>query len=377
MLITNATVVTAETPNRVIPDQALLIAGGSIEAIGPTRKMEAAHPRSKRLDADGQLLMPGSICAHTHFYAIFARGLRLNPPAPHDFPEILERLWWPLDAALSEEDIRVSALLSQADAIRHGTTTLFDHHASSSYVDGSLDVIANAVDQSGLRGVLCYEVSDRHGGAAADAGIRENLRFMRRLETEPNPRLAAMFGLHASLTLSGATLQACRAAAPSEAAFHVHVAEHEQDQYDSLAKSNMRVVERLENHQILGPRAIAAHCVHIDAGEIALLNQTGTWVAHQPRSNMNNGVGASPVESMLRAGVRVCLGNDGFQDSMWQEWKAAQLLHRSSSSRSEAHGRNSDHAYGHGLRLRNRGHILPGAADWTDHAGGGRGPHSG
>ena len=187
MLITNATVVTAETPNRVVAGQAVLIAGGSIESVGPTDKMELAHPRSKRLDAAGQLLMPGSICAHTHFYALFARGLGLPSPAPRDFPEILERLWWPLDAALSEEDIRVSALLSLADAIRHGTTTLFDHHASAGYVDGSLDVIADAVDQSGLRAVLCYEVTDRHGAEAADAGIKENLRFMRRLELNPQP----------------------------------------------------------------------------------------------------------------------------------------------------------------------------------------------
>ena len=185
--------------------------------------------------------------------------------------------------------------MSLADAIRHGTTTLFDHHASAGYVDGSLDVIADAVEQSGVRGVLCYEVTDRHGAAAADAGIKENLRFMRRLEMDPNPRLAAMFGLHASLTLSGATLQACRAAAPSEAAFHIHVAEHEQDQYDSLAKSKMRVVERLQNHGILGPRTIAAHCVHVDAAEIALLKSDAHLgyppapIQHEQRSRSSTG----------------------------------------------------------------------------------------
>ena len=107
------------------------------------------------------------------------------------------------------------------------------------------------------------------------------------------------------------------------------MAEHEQDQYDSLAKSNMRVVDRLQNHGILGPRTIAAHCVHVDAAEIAILKQARSWVTHQPRSNMNNAVGAAPVESMLRAGVRVCLGNDGWPDSMWQEWKAAYLLQKS------------------------------------------------
>jgi len=249
-------------------------------------------------------------------------------PAPRDFPDILERLWWRLDSALGEEDVRFSALVSLVDAIRNGTTTLFDHHASPACVDGSLDVIAEAVEQAGVRAVLCYEVSDRGGPQAADAGIRENVRFTRRLAADPSPRLASSFGLHASLTLSGATLQACRSALPEGSGFHIHVAEHQQDQYDSLQKSKMRVVERLNSHGILGARTIAAHCVHVDAAEIVLLKETGTWATHQPRSNMNNAVGVAPVEAMLRAGVRVCIGNDGFSNAMWDEWKAAYLLHK-------------------------------------------------
>ncbi|HET6847123.1 MAG TPA: putative aminohydrolase SsnA [Anaerolineales bacterium] len=330
MLITNATIVTGGKPNRVLHEHAALIVGDHIQAVGPSRELEAANPKTRRLDAAGQLLLPGAICAHTHTYSLFSRGLAIQPPLPRDLPEILQRLWWPLDAALSEEDIRLGALLSFADAIRNGTTTVFDHHASSQFVDGSLDLIADAVDRSGIRAVLCYEVTDRHGAAVTDAGIQENMRFMRRIQAQPSPRLSAMFGLHASLTLSGATLQACRAATPADKGFHVHLAEHVQDQYDSLARSGMRATDRLDKHGILGPQTIAAHCVHVDAAEISLLQQTGTWVAHQPRSNMNNGVGAAPVESMLRSGVRVCLGNDGFSDAMRQEWQAAHLLQTAS-----------------------------------------------
>jgi len=323
MLIVSATIVTGESPNRVIPNQAVLISRGLIDSIGPTDKMEAAHPRTRRLDARGQLLMPGSICAHTHFYVAFARGVSAPKSAPGAYPEILRRLWWPLDESLSEEDIRVSASVQIAQAIRNGVTTLFDHHASSAFVDGSLDVIADVVERAGVRAVLCYEVSDRHGPASAAAGINENLRFLRRLGGAPTSLLAASFGLHASMTLSGATLQACRAAAPDEAGFHVHVAEHEQDEYDSLEKTGMRVVDRLNNHGILGPRTIAAHAVHVDAAEIALLKETHTWVTHQPRSNMNNAVGLAPVESMLRSGVKVSLGDDGIGSAPWEDWRAA------------------------------------------------------
>jgi putative selenium metabolism protein SsnA len=216
------------------------------------------------------------------------------------------------------------------DAIRHGTTTLVDHHASPNAIDGSLDIIAEAVYQCGVRGVLCYEVTDRNGKEGAEAGIRENLRFINKLNDRSTygNRVAATFGLHASLTLSDETLDACQEAAPHNCGFHIHVAEHEVDEYDSLAKSGMRVVDRLYAHGILGEKSIAVHAVHVDAREIALLAETGTWVTHQPRSNMNNGVGIGNVESLLRAGVRVALGNDGFSNAMWEEWKTSYLVHK-------------------------------------------------
>jgi cytosine/adenosine deaminase-related metal-dependent hydrolase len=84
----------------------------------------------------------------------------------------------------------------------------------------------------------------------------------------------------------------------------------------------------LEKHGILGPRTITAHGVHFDAREIEIIKDTGTWLSHQPRSNMNNGVGVAPIESMLRSGVKVCLGNDGFSNAMWEEWKSAYLVHK-------------------------------------------------
>jgi len=328
MLITNGKIITWEKPNRVLENHALYLQGDRIREIGPARSLAEKYPRTKRLDAHGQYVMPGNICAHTHFYGAFARGLAIPGPAPKDFPEILRRLWWPLDRSLDVESVRLSALVCLVDAIKHGTTTLIDHHASPNAIEGSLDSIAEAVDHSGLRAVLCYEVTDRDGPEKANDGINENIRFLKRLSASPHPRLAGTFGLHASLTLSGVTLQACRAAAPDETGFHIHVAEHEADEYDSLQKSELRVVDRLHKHGLLGPRTITAHGVHIDAREMQILAETGSWVTHQPRSNMNNGVGVAPVESMLRLGIRVALGNDGFSNAMWEEWKAAYLLHK-------------------------------------------------
>ncbi len=331
MLITNATLITWEQPNRILPGYGVLIQDGKITEIAPTEDLMVRFPEEERLDARGQYVMPGNICAHTHFYGAYARGMAIPGSAPKDFPEILDKLWWPLDKSLTDEDVYYSAMVCLVDAVRHGTTTLIDHHASPHAIDGSLDEIRRAVEEAGVRAGLCYEVTDRDGDARAKAGIAENVRFIKKVAADGSlrGRLGAMFGLHAGLTISDETLAACREAAEGlDVGFHVHVAEHNVDEYDSVAKTGMRVVDRLAKFGILGPKTIAVHCVHVDAKEINLLAESNTWVSHQPRSNSNNGVGLPPVESMLRAGVRVCLGNDGFSNAMWEEWKMAYLAHK-------------------------------------------------
>ncbi len=329
MLITNAKLITWGKENQILTGYAIYIEGDKITEIAPEPELVQRYPNVVRVDARGQYVMPGNICGHTHFYGAFARGMAIPGEAPKNFPQILDKLWWRLDKALLEEDVRSSAEVCLVDAIKHGTTTLIDHHASPSFIDGSLDIIADAVDRSGLRASLCYEVTDRDGEAKMQAGIDENVRFIKRNQAEGNARLAASFGLHAGLTLSDATLDKCAAALPSGRGFHIHAAEGLADQDDSLARSGLRVIDRLEKHGILGEKSIAVHAVHVDAKEIQILADTGTWVTHQPRSNMNNAVGVAPVESMLRAGVKVGLGNDGFSNAMWTEWKAAYLLHKS------------------------------------------------
>src|SRR5574341_1482035 len=326
MLITNATLITWGAPNQILENYALYIEDDQIVALGPSTELQARYLQAKTLDARGQYVMPGNICAHTHFYGAFARGMALPGDATKDYPEILERLWWKLDKALTLEDVRYSALVCLVDAVKHGTTTLIDHHASPNAIEGSLDVIAEAVEQAGLRACLCYEVTDRDGEEKAKAGIKENLRFLQSAIRNPQSAITATFGLHASLSLSDAKLEVCREA--HDGGFHIHAAESEADQYNNIKKSGLRVIDRLNKFGILGPRSIVAHCVHIDHREAELLRETGTWVTHQPRSNMNNAVGAADVEGLLRMGVRVCLGNDGFSNSMWAEWKAAYLLHK-------------------------------------------------
>ena len=326
MLIANGTLVTFGEENELIPNGALLIEGDQIAAVGTTTELTERYRHEEILDARGRLIMPGMICGHTHFYGAFARGMSLKTEPPSDFPQILEYLWWRLDKALNPDDVRFSALVSLVDAIRNGTTTLIDHHSSPNAVAGSLDVIAEAVTEAGLRACLCYEVSDRDGEEIALEGIRENERF---IEEASGDLLAGTFGLHASLTLSDETLQrAVEVAGDLNVGFHIHVAEAQADVADSLKKSGLRVVERLEKAGILGEKTIAAHGVHIDAYETDTLRETGTKVVHNPRSNMSNAVGVADVLRMLRRGIVVGLGNDGFSNNMFSEMETTYLLHK-------------------------------------------------
>ena len=332
MLITNGAVLTFGEEKRAIAGGAVYYEGDRVVDVGASADLERKYPNAKRLDAGGKLVMPGMICAHTHFYGAFARGMAIPGEPPANFLQILERLWWKLDRALTLEDCRYSALVALADAIRHGTTTLIDHHASPSQIDGSLDTLADAAAESGLRVGLCYEVTDRNGPDGARAGIDENVRFLKRLRASPSPKLGASFGLHAAFTLSDRTLAACRdAAAQLGSGFHIHMAEDRADQADSLDRYGVRVAERLGEQGILGPRTLAAHAIHVDERELDILRATQTKVCHQPRSNMNNAVGVAAVERMLDRGITVGLGNDGFTNNMFTEIHTAYLLHRSST----------------------------------------------
>ncbi len=330
LLITHANLFTFGANAQHLPDGAILIEDDTIRAVGDTAALLQDYPDAEVLDAGGMLVMPGLICAHTHFYGAFARGMAIPGPPMKQFTEILDRLWWPLDRSLDAEGVRYSALVPQLDAIRYGVTTLFDHHASNRFVDGSLDVIAETVLETGLRACLCYEVTDRDGPDVAQAGIRENIRFIKKTRQQPHPRLAATFGMHAALTLGDATLDQCadEAGRLGGVGFHIHAAEGSADREHSLATYGLRTIDRLARHNILGPHSIIVHAVDVDAWELALLRDSGTWVSHQPRSNMNNAVGVSDVPAMLRGEMKLVLGNDGFSNDMLTEMRFAYLLHK-------------------------------------------------
>jgi len=327
ILVTGGFVMTMGDAGEVIPSGGVVIEGPVIRAVGEASTLAAEHRDATRVDFGGKLIMPGLINAHTHLYSALARGMPFRSKAPANFVEILDRVWWKLDKLLDGEAVYMSAMVGLIDCLRHGTTTILDHHASPFGCTGSLSKMADAVEETGLRASLAYEVSDRDGPEVATAGIEENRSFIGRCRSRPNDYLAASFGLHASFTLSDETLARCVEAADG-AGFHVHVAEDRADLEDAQKRFGKSVVKRLHDLGILGPRTLAIHCIHIDEEDMEILEATGTKVVHNPQSNCNNAVGTSDVLGMLGKGVMVGLGSDGFSANPLDELRVANVLHK-------------------------------------------------
>jgi putative selenium metabolism protein SsnA len=328
MLVGNGVLITMEERNRFFPDGAVLIEGDVVKEIGPTARVRERHPDESFLDAGGMLILPGLVTGHTHLYGQWARGIPGRGEPAANFRQILERLWWRLDKALRPEDNYYQSLAGLLEAVRHGVTTLFDHHASPLACEGSLDQVARAFSELGVRGCLCYEVSDRDGPEIARRGLEENRRFIGRLRKEGGSLLRGAFGLHASFTVGDETLRlAAEMGKDLGAGFHVHVAEGGADVEESLRQFGKHPVRRLAEAGVLGENSIAAHCVLVGDEEIGLLREAGCTVAHNPQSNMNNAVGVCPVPRLLEAGVNVVLGGDGFLD-MWREMNLSAMVAR-------------------------------------------------
>jgi putative selenium metabolism protein SsnA len=275
-------------------------------------------------DCRGRLILPGLVCAHTHMYSALSRGMPGPGTAPASFPDMLARVWWKLDQALTEEAIYYSAMVGAAEAAKAGTTTIVDHHASPNAIPGSLDIIREALGVVGVRGVLCYEVTDRGGMRRRDAGLAENDRFLTATRTDTQFR--GLVGAHASFTLRESSLAALGDLARyHRAGVHVHVAEATDDDARTRRAYGSGIVDRLERHGLLNDRAVLAHGVHLTKRDIARVTSAGAWLVHNPRSNMNNAVGHAPIETF---GERAALGTDGWPADMLAELRFAHFRER-------------------------------------------------
>jgi cytosine/adenosine deaminase-related metal-dependent hydrolase len=264
------------------------------------------NPAYQQIDCQNKLIIPGLVTGHTHLYSTFARGASLSFN-PKNFLDILKQMWWKIDHFLDEDMIYYSALMGGLDQLKHGTTTLIDHHASH-LVKGSLSLIHKAlVETLGLRAVLAFETSDRFN--ISDA-IKENINYI----DHPKKDSAGMFGMHASLSLSDDSLEKIKEVL-GQRGIHIHVAESQMDEDKCLETYGKRVVQRLDDYGLINENSLLVHCTHINEEEMDIIKKRRATIAINPTSNLNNAVGISHVKAFMDKGIRVILGNDGLMQS--------------------------------------------------------------
>ena len=313
-------------------------ASGRITRLGKAGSLAAALPGAKRIT--GAYLSPGLVCAHTHLYSALARGMMVDIEASKDFAQQLAHLWWRLDRAIDLPILSASGLAGLADAAMCGVTTVVDHHAGPEAIDGSLSVLKDAYETIGLRGLLCYETTDRNGLAGARAGVRENLRFARQIDAERAahkagqagsrlPLVDGAMGGHALFTMGEETLAALGDAARATGrGSHIHAGEDKYDAVDSRHRYGRDLAVRLDEAGLLGPKSIVGHGVWLTPSEVELIAARDAFVAHNARSNMNNAVG---YNGLLHSHKNVVLGTDGMSADMLEEFRFACFRHRESS----------------------------------------------
>ena len=329
IIIRNVRVMQTRPPFEVDEGVDVVITGSLIEKVGKDagKGLEAKTV----IDGTGRTLIPGNVCAHHHYYSGLSRGMLISAGPQTDFIQVLKEWWWRLDRALDEEACYYSSLICSLDAIAAGTTTCIDHHASPSYIKGSLSAIARGMEEVGVRGATCFEVTDRNRGMKeAEEGVEENVCFARevdsRLERGEDVLCEAMIGGHAPFTLPDEALDMMAEAVSSTGrGMHLHVAE---DKYDSVWSHHAHgddIMTRLDRFGLLGPDTLLVHGVALSQKEVALLNERGCFLAHNGRSNMNNHVGYFPYLPDVK---KLVIGTDGCGGNMFEELKIAFFKHK-------------------------------------------------
>ncbi|WP_215782081.1 putative aminohydrolase SsnA [Paludibacterium sp. B53371] len=307
----------------------IAIEGDRIVAVGPD--LLSVYPGSRYKEMGGKLVMPGLVCAHNHFYSGLARGIMARIAPCPDFISTLKNLWWRLDRALDEESLYYSGLICSLEAIKSGCSAVIDHHASPSVIAGSLEIISRGFRETGLRGMTCFETTDRNGGLAEmQAGVEENIAFARQIDAaraRGEPHLVeAHIGAHAPFTVGESGMAMLREAIQATGrGLHIHVAEDGYDVSHSHHHYGKDLIARLDDHGLINDKTLIGHGLYLSHEDIGILNRRDAFLVHNARSNMNNHVGYNHHLPEYR---NLALGTDGIGADMFEELKFAYFKHR-------------------------------------------------
>lgn len=329
LILKNVTAVQLH-PAKVMENVDIAIDGDEILAVGPA--LTQRYPQASFKEMHGRVVMPGIVCSHNHFYSGLSRGIQAKIAPCPDFISTLKNLWWRLDRALDEESLYYSALICSLEAIKSGCSAVIDHHASPAYIAGSLDTLRSAFLKVGLRGMTCFETTDRNGGLKElQAGVEENIRFAQHIdaakEKGQQPYLVeAHIGAHAPFTVPDAGLaMLSEAVTATGRGLHIHAAEDRYDVSHSHHHYGKDLLARLAEYDLLDSKTLIAHGLYLSASDIDLLNEKDGFLVHNARSNMNNHVGYNHQLTRVR---NLALGTDGIGSDMFEELKFAFFKHR-------------------------------------------------
>lgn len=316
--ITNAWIsqISDESINPIFGD--ILIEDGKITSIveHDTTNLTATN-EDNVIDAGGRVVTIPLVNFHDHIYSRLAKGMPISGDMS-DFQNILKSLWWKLDLDLDLDMVKASAQMAVMESVRNGVTYIFDHHASPNNTKGSLSTISDVIEETGLRGVLCFETSDRNGDELSKESINENQYFFL---NNTNQNIKSMFGLHASFTVEDKTLEkVSEFFNANDVGVHVHLAEDKSDNETSKEKFGKNPIERFNDFSLLNNKSIVAHGIHLTENDYKILESSGAALAYNLDSNLNNSVGL-PNFKMIPHSTTVLVGTDGMHANIARSFK--------------------------------------------------------
>src|SRR5689334_24578986 len=316
--LVDATILTMDADFSVFRHASLAVTGDAIVAVGPAA--DAYQPEAT-FDCRGRIVLPGLVNAHTHVPMTLLRGLA---------DDLRLDVWlmgymMPVEREFVTPDfVRLGTQLGCAEMIRSGVTCFADMY----YFE---DAIAEATAQAGMR-ALCGQTVLRFptpDAASYEDSLARARDFIERWRG--HPLIVPAPAPHAPYTCTPEILRACaELAVEFDVPLHTHLAETTLEVEDSRRLYGMPVVPFVKKHRLFGARVLAAHCVHVDDGEMRALKNSGAGVAHCPTSNLKLGAGIAPVARMLELGLKVGIGTDGPASNndldMFEETRLAALL---------------------------------------------------
>ena len=306
-------------PDGTTPVTNIMLDGQNIAAIGDVP--DTFRP-GKVIDGKNHLAVPGFVNAHTHTSMTLLRSYA-DDMALMDW---LNDMVWPAEAKMNEEDIYWGAMLALVEMIRSGTTTFADMYGPY------MNRVAEATLDTGIRGVLSRGII----GVAPDGDkkLQENVDLYKEFHGSGDGRLTVMFGPHAPYTCPPEFLQQVAKTAQSlGAGIHIHMHETRTEVEDSLKQYGKRPFAWVAETRLFDcDHVLAAHCVHLDDNDIAIMKKYKINAAHNPGSNMKLASGVCPVPRLLKEGIVMALGTDGASSNnnldMLEEVNLAAMLHK-------------------------------------------------